>query len=63
MIELVVCDAVATLLSFYNAAEGDSWRNETEARGRAWSAWFKCEKWLTDQGLYEEFRQRGNYLI
>lgn len=62
-LELAVCDAVANRLSFYNAAEGDCWRNETTARNAMWSMWFDCLKWLEKHGIAHEFMSNGSYLI
>lgn len=62
-LQLAVCDAVANRLSFYNAAEGDSWRQEAAARNVMWGRWNECRKWLDDLGIYREFMSRGGYLI
>lgn len=63
MLELVVCDVVGKMLSFYNAAEGDCWYREEKDRMRMQDAWWRCYAWLTAQGIAEEFKRRGGYLI
>lgn len=63
MIEIVICHAVAMNLSYYNAAEGDSWRQEAEARQKAWDAWQECAAWLVQHELKDEFLKAGGYLI
>ena len=62
MLELVICDAVANRMSFYHAAEGDSWRNERAVRDATWAVWLKCRNWLDDQGLLKDFMRSGGYL-
>lgn len=59
----VVCERVASSVSYYRAAEGDSWNKEREARERAESAWRRCRLWLYGRGELRDFIQRGGYLM
>ena len=63
MFEHAICHAVALKLSFHNAAEGDSWRQEKGARGQAYAAWEQCRAWLYLRGELKEFMTKGQYLI
>lgn len=62
-IELFICERIANTLSFHNAAEGDMWRQEREARDRAYEAWRQCRAWLYREGLLDDFLRRGRYLM
>lgn len=53
-------DSVRSKLSFYNAADGDARVAETEARGRALTAWKEVKAELERRGLTA---RPGDYLL
>ncbi len=60
---IVVSDAVARQMSFFEAAEGDSWRQETDARQACRDSWKRCREALVEAGLLDEFKRTGGYLV
>ena len=56
-------DDAAMRLSYYNAAEGDTWRDEQGLRRRAEEDWKTFRDQLLLMGLYDEFMNQGNYLL
>ena len=60
---LALCNNVANKLSFHNAAEGESRRQEAKARDEAYEAWRQCRLWLFETHNLVNFLRAGNYLI